>query len=125
MIAFERHKHYTRSDIHAAVGGSVQAYLPTLGKAVVAACLNPAQNPQAPEVVLVGRGPRIEATAEQFVRQGSAVPTFVKRQANQWEFVGDYWAVRQCFDSNEIEHHARTAGRVGDVTSVLFLEPTA
>ncbi|MEA1053338.1 DUF6697 family protein [Lamprobacter modestohalophilus] len=121
--SFERHKRYTRSDIHAVVGGSVQAYLPTMAKVVVAACLNPAQNPQAPEVVLVGCGPRIEATAAQFLRQGSAVPTFVKHQANAWEFVGDYRAVRQSFDLDEIERHAKTAGRDGDVTSILFLEP--
>ncbi|MEA3641182.1 MAG: hypothetical protein VBE63_14755 [Lamprobacter sp.] len=48
----------------------------------------------------------------------------MKRQANDWEFVGDYRALRQCFDLSEIERYARTAGRVGDVTSILFLEPT-
>lgn len=122
MATFERHARYSRADIHAAVGGSVQAYLPTRDHEIVAACLNPAQNPQAPAVVLVGRGPRIEASAVQFAAQGAAVPTFIKRATNEWEFVGWYRVARHSVDRAEIERHARSANRLGDVTSLLFLE---
>ena len=121
MGAFDLHARYSRAEIHAAVGGSVQAYLPTRDHEIVAACLNPAQNPQAPAVVLVGRGPRIEASAARFTAQGSAVPTFIKRATHDWEFVGCYRVARHSFDRAEIERHARAADRVGDVTSILFL----
>jgi len=113
---------YTRRDINRALGGSVQSYLPTVNKHVVAACFNAMYDPDAPEIVLVGRGPIIEGTAEQFATQGNAVPTFLKRGVNCWEYAGNYRVIRHSRDREEILRLAERADRVGDVTSVLFLE---
>lgn len=38
MSNFTRNRSYTRAEIHAAVGGSLQAYLPTVDGVVVAGC---------------------------------------------------------------------------------------
>ena len=113
---------YTRRDINRALGGSVQSYLPTVNKHVVAACFNATYDPDAPEIVLVGRGPIIEGTADQLARQGNAVPTFLKRGVNCWEYAGTYGVIRHSRDRQEILDHAQRANRVGDVTSILFLE---
>jgi hypothetical protein len=113
---------YTRQEINAAVGGSVQSYLPTVHKQVVAGCFNPTYDPSAPEIVLVGRGPIIEGTAEQLTLQGNGVPTFLKRGVNRWEYTGRYRVARHSRDEQEIQQHARKADRIGDVTSILFLE---
>jgi len=64
----------------------------------------------------------IEGTAEQFATQGNAVPTFLKRGVNCWAYAGNYRVVRHSRDREEILRLAERADRVGDVTSVLFLE---
>lgn len=122
-MKFQLREGYTREEIHREVGGSVQSYLPTLNGRVVAACLNRSDttNPDAPDIVLPGLGPTIRRVAEQFAAQGSAVPTFIKRSVNNWEYVGQYRVLHQCFERGEIEKQSRNAKRVGDVSSVLFL----
>ncbi len=113
---------YTRQEVHALIGGSVQSYLPTVKKRVVAGFFNPVFDPDAPRIVLAGRGPIIQGTADQLTQQADAVPTFVKRRVNCWEYVGRYRVVRQTYDQAEILPYAHKAKRVGDVTSVLFLQ---
>lgn len=61
---FEAGREYTRDEIHAYCGGSKQSYLPTKNGAVVAACLTHALNPRAPQVILCGRGARIEPAGQ-------------------------------------------------------------
>jgi hypothetical protein len=79
-------------------------------------------NPAAPGVVLVGRGPRIVATAALFHKQGHAVPTFIKDGINAWRFVGRYRAGRLSRAARDIAAHAASRP-VGSVAAVLFLEP--
>ena len=121
---FELDKLYTRDDIHAEVGGSIQSYLPTVESRVVAGCFirSPDTNPDAPEIILPGIGPIVKKTAEQFTLQGNAVPTFIKQKSKQWKYVGMYKVERQSFDEKEIKRHAAKANRVNDVSSVLFLK---
>ena len=83
---------YTRDEIHAKVGGSKQSYLPTKNGAVVAACLTRVLNPQAPRVILCGRGAKIEPTGELLAQQLYAIPVFLKRDVNRWEYQGDFKA---------------------------------
>jgi hypothetical protein len=68
----------------------VYRYLPHRGGFVVCGCFNPALNPTAPQIVLPGEGPEIERWAEVFADQSQFVPIFLKRDANRWEYVGDY-----------------------------------
>lgn len=79
---------YTRAEIHAAVGGSMQAYLPTVSGQVVAVCVTPKLNPRAPHVILCGQGPVIAATGAALAKQAESIPVFVKRGINRWEYQG-------------------------------------
>ena len=121
MTEFLQGESYTRSQIHKAVGGGVQDYLPHQAGKVVAACLNPDLNPDAPEVVLPGRGPEIQRWAETFAKQSDAVPTFLKRGTNDWEYVGNYRVRRLATDPAEINAQRYATGR-DDVSMVLYLE---
>ena len=89
---------------------------------IVTACLKRETNPDAPDVVLPGRGPVIEARAELFEQQGHAVPTFIKDAVNRWRYVGMYRVNRRSLDPREIAVHAARAGRSGQVSQLLFLE---
>src|SRR5664279_2072633 len=84
---------YTRAEIHEQVGGGVQAYLPTKGGKVVAACVTRELNPRAPQVILCGKGARIEPTGAHLASQSEPVPVFIKHGVNRWEFQGWFRAV--------------------------------
>lgn len=117
---------YTRRQIHSALGGPVQEYLPHVEGRVVCACLTLALNPEAPNVVLPASGPMIQHWALVFARQAEAVPVFLRhdRTTAQWEYVGDYRVTRVERDPARIAHHARIARR-SDVPFVLYLERAA
>jgi hypothetical protein len=109
---------YTRREIHAELGGSIQSYLPHREGRVVAACLRLDTNPDAPNVILPGRGEGIEHAADMLTNQDSPVPTFLKRSGGAWEYVGDYAVSSSSSDPAEIERHAGRSGRV-DITRVI------
>lgn len=114
---------YTRREIHQAVGGSVQSYLPTVDGRVVAACLRRDTNPDAPFTILPGTGPGIEGAAARLVARQAPVPTFLKRGVGDWEFVGEFAAAHQSFERDEIRQHSERARRE-DVTSVIHMRRT-
>lgn len=119
---FERGVLYTRDDIHAQVGGSVQSYLPHIGGRVVAACLRLDTNPDAPSIILAGTGEGIEQAADLLVAQHTPVPTFLKRAVGEWEYVGEYAATGSSQDAAELAAQAQRAGR-NDITRVIYLKP--
>ncbi len=121
MTTLQPGETYTRGEIHAAVGGGVQDYLPHVSGEVVCACLSADLNPDAPEVVLPGTSLGIERWARVFAEQSHHVPTFLKRGTNAWEYVGDYRVRRLAVQPAEIARHAEAAHR-DDVTMVLYLE---
>ena len=84
---------YTRNVIHSHLGGSKQSYLPTVAGTVVAACIKPKLNPQAPNVILCGKGPVIAASAAALAKQTEPVPVFIKRGVNRWEFQGKFQVI--------------------------------
>ena len=117
---FELGRTYTRDEIHDAVGGSKQSYLPTKDGRVGCACLTTKENPDAPDVVLVGDGEVIIASAEQYAVQVDPVPTFWKRAVGEWEYVGQYRVVRTSREPSEVARRAGAADR-DDVVMILFL----
>ena len=119
---FELGRAYTRPEIRAAVGGGLQDYLPHADGVVVCGCFNPDLNPDAPDVILPGFGPGIERWAEAFAAQKSAVPCFLKRATNCWEYVGEFRVRELSRAADEIERWSATAGREGGVSMVLHLE---
>jgi len=81
---------YTRDQIHSSVGGSKQAYIPTLNGSVVAICVQLNLNPGAPRELLCGIGPVIAKSAQLLASTAHKVPVFVKKDVNQWEYTGLY-----------------------------------
>ncbi|WP_185244662.1 hypothetical protein [Citrifermentans bremense] len=118
---FKEGTKYTRAEINAVLGGSVQSYLPTKGGEVVAACLTDKYNPNAPKVILVGQGPIIESAGKMLGQQLSPIPIFMKRAVNAWEYVGRYKALRYLTIPREMEPYIRASGR-SDVVGVLLME---
>lgn len=115
---------YTRSEIHAELGGSRVSCLPMRGGRIVAACLTRDFSPQAPDVVLCGQGQRTGPASAVFTRQRGAIPVFVKRAANAWEFRGLYEVKESLSAGVRFERYIAGSGRtVGSVSYVVLLEP--
>ena len=84
---------YTRDEIHAEVGGSKQAYIPTLNCSVVAVCVKRDLNPRAPRELLCGVGPVIAKTGAWLALTKGKVPVFVKQSVNNWKYMGSHRVV--------------------------------
>jgi hypothetical protein len=113
---------YTRDQIHQRFGGSKQSYLPTKQGVVVAACLTQAMNPRAPEVILCGRGKLIERAGAQLAGQSAAIPVFLKRGVNRWEYRGTF-AVSSALTSGAIfnDEISKTSRRASDISRVVLM----
>ncbi len=117
---------YTRREIHAHFGGSVVSCLPTVNGRVVAACLSKKFSPDAPEVVLCGRGLRTTPTSALFARQKTAVPVFIKSASNRWQYRGRF-KIDQSFRSGDrFEGFIVGSGRsIASVSYVILLKQSA
>ncbi|WP_323122056.1 DUF6697 family protein [Burkholderia alba] len=87
---FEIDKNYTREYIHAVCGGSKQAFLPTKNGKVVAACLRPDLNPQAPDVIICNGAASARAAGKTLARQAGEIPVFIKMEADLFRYVGQF-----------------------------------
>ncbi len=113
---------YTREQINVMVGGGIQSFLPTKNGRVVCGCFLLDLNPAAPAEVLVGIGPRREATAHTAVLQQTPFPIFLKREAGDWEYVGKYRAVRYLHREHALLEAEERVKRA-DVAGILYMEP--
>jgi len=121
--AFVLGRKYTREEISKILGGSEIDFLPTEKGKVVCGCFTLDHNPDAPNVVLPGTGSVIERRARIFCEQEYPVPIFLKCRVNEWEYVGDYKAVRHSTDLAEIAaHHKGSITPLSEVTRVIFLQ---
>jgi len=77
-------------------------------------------NEAAPEVIVVGKGPRIEASARLFVDSGVSVATYLKRAVDAWEYVGLYRGTSYRTDAETIRRHR--GKRKDEVAGILFTE---
>src|SRR5438128_10886973 len=118
-MTFKLGDSYTRDEIHEQLGGSKEAYLPTKNGRVVCGAFKREANPQAPLVILPGKGTQIRTSAELFARQNTAIPVFLKKASNAWVYVGDFRVTRLSKDPKEIAEHAARANRTGTVSMVL------
>jgi hypothetical protein len=117
----EMGRRYSRTEIRRLVGGGgLLDYLPSKGNQILAGCFRTDLNPEAPRVVLVGIGPRIERAAELLVEQGASIPVFLKRFTNEWEYAGSWRATRLAEDEETMAAHAPKWAKV---SRVLFMEP--
>lgn len=123
LMNFELGQKYTRDEIHDGVGGGgKQNFLPNRDGRILAGCFRKDANPGAPAVILPGKGTQIVRCAEIFSAQREPVPVFMKAGSGAWEFVGNHRVKKVSHEPELLGEHARKAGRVGDVSMVLFLE---
>ena len=87
---------------------------------VVAIAMNPELNPDAPEILLVGKGPMKEKYAATLLTSEAYVPTFIKRASHQWEYMGVFKAAKIEHNREVIAEHSRRSGR-NDIWGVLSL----
>jgi hypothetical protein len=112
---------YTREQINAMLGGGVQAFLPTKNGRVVCGCFKLDLNPDAPKEVLVGEGPQRVRSAEIAVLQRTPFPIFLKRDVDEWEYVGDYRAVRYLDRGHKLLEAEERSKREG-IAGILYME---
>lgn len=96
-------------------------YIRTKNGVVVGVALRLDLNEGAPEVVVVGKGPRIERRAELLRDTMNSVPTYVKRGTNAWEYLGEYNAKAYRTDRQTIKEYCGTRPPQ-TVAGILFLE---
>ena len=77
-------------------------------------------NPEAPEIVVVGKGPNIEKNAQRYLEQDEYVPLYIKQAVNQWSYAGDFKAIQYSTDPSIIEKHRRHRP-INKVAGILFL----
>lgn len=117
---------YTRTEIHAQLGGSKVSCLPTRNGAIVAACLTAEFSPDAPRVVLCGQGPRTGPVSAMLARHRGPVPVFMKQGASRWQFRGAFKVTGSLVAGARFESLIQGSGRAIDsVSVVVLLEPTA
>ncbi|MDW3207926.1 MAG: hypothetical protein R8L07_20510 [Alphaproteobacteria bacterium] len=121
-MPFEIGKSYTRRDIHNAIGGSMQAYLPTVGGEIVCVCLRHDDNPEAPRVVLVGSGPQVLETGRKLSKKRDPLPVFLKHRPDDWRYAGMFKTSGSTTDLKTIQEHEKRAGRTG-VRMIVYLDP--
>jgi hypothetical protein len=111
---------YTHDFICKTFGGDAKSgtYLPQSRQTILCGCFTTRMNPEAPECVLVGNGPRILAKAEMLAAQGGAIPVFLKIETNQWEYKGVFELVS--FSKNPSDFEAKAVDADRDVVAALF-----
>lgn len=125
-------KEYSREEINAMLGGSVQSYLPHRDGRIVCGCFDPGDdmNPSAPEEILFGRAdesPQIVKCAHLVFEQGQrgeAIPVFLKRGPNRWAFQGHYLCIGITTDERVVARKLRQHPQRGGFKGVLRFELT-
>lgn len=110
----------TTDELKKATAGG-DSYIRTKNNVVVGLALRQDLNPDAPSIVVFGKGPKIQASAELLNVQGHAVPTYLKNGVNDWRYVGLYRAVRLSRTASDIEIYGASRP-IDSVAGVLFLE---
>ena len=112
---------YTRAEIHAQLGGSTVSCLPTNHGVIVAACLSKKFSPQAPHVMLCGKGARTTPVSELFTRQTSAVPVFIKSASNRWQYRGQFVVAASFVSGEQFEGFVAASSRSAASVSYVVL----
>ena len=117
-------KTYTREQIHAVLGGSKRACIPTLNGLVLAVCVTPELNPRAPRELLCGVGPMMAKTGAMLAASSYKVPFFIKRRVNEWEYMGLYRSAASYASGARFSEMVTGSGRApNDVSMAIELQP--
>lgn len=115
---------YSRLQISQMLGGSIQSFLPTKDRVVVCGCFKrePRWNPDAPEEVVFGPAPMVEAAAERLSRQHEAIPIFLFAGSAAWEYIGDYRCTELLTDQGLCQEKMKRNPARGAIRGVLYFK---
>jgi hypothetical protein len=122
-VAFVVGACYSRQDIHDAIGGELETYLPQHDRRIVAGCFTPRLDPGAPEEVLVGNAPNVIAKAQLLAQQGGTIPVFLKRAQGAWEYVGRYRVARPPSSDPALLRQKEQYANREELVLILYLKP--
>ena len=115
---------YSRDEIHAQLGGSKRACLPTREGAVVAACLLKSFNPDAPRVVLCGSGVRNGPAGAMLAAQATPIPFFTRIDTGRWLYEGRFAVVDSLTGGADFDRLlARSTRKPASVSRIVRLAP--
>jgi hypothetical protein len=120
---FESERTYTRKEIYNVLGGDLVSNYPSDQGRVLYCCVSQYWNPDAPEIILIGRLEKMAEAAKQFASQNEAVPVFLKqgrRRNGKWVYRGEFMVERYSNNRAEIAPFIRKACKEG-VAGVLLL----
>lgn len=111
---------YTHDFVCTTFGGDAKggSYLPQSRQGILCGCFTTTLNPEAPDTILVGNGPKIIGKAEKLASQGGSIPVFLKKGTNQWIYQGVFELVSYSKDPKDYEEKAARADR-NDVAAIL------
>lgn len=96
-------------------------YIRTKDNQVRGLALRTDLNPDAPDFVAYGKGPRIVSRAERLLSSGVVVPVYIKLDTNSWNLAGSYRAVAILRDTRSLAKYGACRPK-GSVAGVLQLE---
>jgi hypothetical protein len=96
-------------------------FIRTKGGLVKGLALRLDLNPDAPTVVIVGKGAQREARAKKLLGITTAIPAYMKRGVNDWEYIGDYRAIAYRTDKATIRRMSKYR-KPNTVAGALYLE---
>ena len=86
---------------------------------IVCATIDPERNQLAPNAIFIGVKRRNMHRADEFAAQKEAVPLFLKRGSNRWQYVGQY-IVQECLTEGDVFEQAKKTARRA-ISRVLIL----
>jgi hypothetical protein len=119
-MTFTIGEYYSRREIHEALGGELETYLPQRDGQIVCACLTEELGSDVPNKVLIGDAPKVIEKANLLLTQSEPIPVFLKVAKNHWQYVGEYRVDGSSTSSVVIEQEEEASGRNG-IVMVLYL----
>ncbi|WP_161884199.1 hypothetical protein [Deinococcus alpinitundrae] len=113
-------KAYSRVEINALLGGSLQSFLPDKDGRVVAGCLSLEWGPHAPREILAGSTLGVSRVAKMLCEQQEPIPVFMKEPGG-WVYAGMYRVGHWTEDPTVLATYAKEAGRDDQLSRVVFL----
>ena len=96
------------------------SYIRTKNGKVMGLAITSEKNPEAPEIIVVGTGPRIIKNAELLVDCGEFVPVYLKQAVDSWKLLGMYKAEQYNKSKQKIEKHKKHRPE-NSISGILFL----
>ena len=110
----------TKELVQVLAGGD--SYIRTKNGEVKGLAVTTTKNPEAPDIIIVAKGPRKIANALLLLESNKYVPVYVKQAVNAWKYIGHYKAVSYKQDLATIEQY-RKSRPIDKVDGILFLMP--